>query len=189
MDAVEVLTTRFSAVKIGEPGPPDDVIAAALEAGARAPDHGMLRPWKFIVVKGSALDRLGDAFARALEIRQPGTSAEELERAKQKVFRAPVNIVVAATVDPDHPKIPEIEQVVSAAAAAQNITLSLRADGFGCRWRTGVAAYDATVKEALGLKAHDHIVGFLYVGTALSVTPEHTGADHRRFTEVWTSEA
>ncbi len=189
MDAIEALKTRSSAVKIGEPGPPDDVIATALEAGARAPDHGMLRPWKFIVVRGPALDRLGDAFARALEIRELGTSAAELERAKQKIFRAPVNIIVAATVEPDHPKIAEIEQVVSAGAAAQNITLSLHAQGFGCRWRTGVAAYDATVKAALGLKVHDHIVGFLYVGTALSVTPEHTRADHRGFTEVWNSEA
>ena len=75
--------------------------------------------------------------------------------------------------------------MISAGAAAQNITLSLHAQGFGCRWRTGVAAYDATVKAALGLKAHDHIVGFLYVGTALSVTPEHTRADHRRYTEIW----
>ena len=187
MDADEVLTTRSSAIKIGEPGPSDDVIDTALEAGARAPDHGMLRPWKFIIVRGTALDRLGDAFAHALMIRKPGTSADELERAKQKVFRAPVNIIVAATVEPDHPKIPEIEQVVSAGAAAQNITLSLHAQGFGCRWRTGAAAYDATVKAALGIKAYDHIVGFLYVGTALSVTPEHTRADHRRFTKVWSA--
>ena len=187
MDADEVLTTRSSAIKIGEPGPSDDVIDTALEAGARAPDHGMLRPWKFIIVRGPALDRLGDAFAHALMIRELGTSADELERAKRKVFRAPVNIIVAATVEPDHPKIPEIEQVVSAGAAAQNITLSLHAQGFGCRWRTGAVAYDATVKAALGLKAYDHIVGFLYVGTALSVTPEHTRADHRRFTKVWSA--
>ena len=189
MDTLEALTTRSSAIKIGEPAPPDDVLATALQAGARAPDHGMLRPWKFFVVRGQARGRLGDAFARALETRQPGTSAEALERAKQKVFRAPVNIIVAATVQPDHPKIPEIEQIISAGAAAQNIVLSLHAQGFGCRWRTGEAAYDPTVKAALGLEAHDHIVAFLYVGTALSVTPAHTHADHRRFTEVWSDAA
>ncbi|HJO71552.1 MAG: hypothetical protein QF450_00695 [Rhodospirillales bacterium] len=32
-------------------------------------------------------------------------------------------------------------------------------------WRTGPPACDATVKAALGLSSHDHIIGFLYAGT------------------------
>ena len=42
-------------------------------------------------------------------------------------------------------------------------------------WRTGPAAYDATVKAALGLAAHDHIIGFLYAGT-IEVGPGPAGA-------------
>ena len=32
-------------------------------------------------------------------------------------------------------------------------------------WRTGAAAYDERVKRALGLRAEDAIVGFVYLGT------------------------
>ena len=62
-------------------------------------------------------------------------------------------------------KIPEVEQLVSAAAAAENIMLAARAQGFGAMWKTGAPAYDATVKQALGLDPDNDIVGFLYVGT------------------------
>jgi nitroreductase len=37
--------------------------------------------------------------------------------------------------------------------------------GFNAMWKTGAAAYDPTVKQALGLETDDAIVGFLYLGT------------------------
>jgi nitroreductase len=72
--------------------------------------------------------------------------------------------VVAAQIHRGH-KIPDVEQLVSAAAAAENIMLAANAQGFGAMWKTGAPAYDATVKRALGLDADSDIVGFLYVGT------------------------
>ncbi len=87
-----------------------------------------------------------------------------LQRERDKAMRAPVIVVVAATVQRGH-KIPEVEQLVSAAAAAENIMLAANAQGFGAMWKTGAPAYDATVKQALGLDADNDIVGFLYVGT------------------------
>ena len=185
MDAVEALTTRASAVKLGEPAPSDHLLATALRAGARAPDHGLLRPWKFLLIRGAARYRLGDVFAEALKRRKPDVSEAVLEREEQKPLRAPLIIVVVAKVQPKHPKIPEIEQVISAGTATQNIMLAFYAQGFGCMWRTGKLAYDPNVKEVLGLEPHDHIVAFLYVGTALAVTPERTRPDHHQFIEVW----
>ena len=81
-------------------------------------------------------------------------------------MRAPLIVVVAATARPN-PKIPEIEQIVSAGAAAQNLLLAAHAMGFGGMWRTGGPAYDPEIKVALGLAASDTIVGFLYLGTPL----------------------
>ena len=76
----------------------------------------------------------------------------------------PLIIVVAAHCDPAV-KIPVIEQTLSAAAAAHAMMLAAFALGFNAMWKTGAAAYDATVKEALGLAPADAIVGFLYFGT------------------------
>jgi hypothetical protein len=34
-------------------------------------------------------------------------------------------------------------------------------------WKTGLAAYDAGVKKAVGLQADDHIVAIMHLGTRL----------------------
>jgi hypothetical protein len=38
-------------------------------------------------------------------------------------------------------------------------------------WKTGGAAYDASVRRMLGLNADDHIVAFLYLGTIANPGP------------------
>ncbi len=189
MDALEALSTRASAVRLVEPAPSEELLATALRAAARAPDHGMLRPWKFLVVRGAARERLGEVLAAALERREPEATPEALEKEAKKPLRAPLMIVVVAKVQPDHPKIPEIEQVVSAGSAAQNLMLAFHAEGFGCMWRTGASAYDPVVKTALGIEAHDHIISFLYVGTPVALTLERTRPDYGDFVEVWTEPA
>jgi nitroreductase len=80
-------------------------------------------------------------------------------------LRAPVIVVVAARIEPEHPKIPAIEQIGSAAAAAQNMLLAAHALGFAAKWATGRQAYDDAVKAGLGLRESDLIVGFLYLGS------------------------
>ena len=97
--------------------------------------------------------------------------------------------VVAAKVQPDHPKIPEIEQVMSAATAAHNLGIAFHAKGFGAMWRTGAVAYDVTVKRVLGLDAHDHIVAVQYVGTPEAHTPPDWQVDHADFVVDWTGVA
>jgi nitroreductase len=62
-------------------------------------------------------------------------------------------------------RIPWEEQFAAAAASAQNALVAATALGYGSMWRTGDAAYDVHVKEALGLGPHDAIVGFLSLGT------------------------
>lgn len=164
MDAIEALTSRRSPPKLVEPAPSEAELAAILEAAIRAPDHGRLRPWRFLVLRGPARERLGTVLAEALKARAPGIPAEMVERERQKPLRAPLIVVVAASLVEGH-KIPVIEQVLAAGAAAQNLIVAAHATGFGAMWRTGDGAYDGRVKEALGLTAADAIVGFIYIGT------------------------
>lgn len=164
MDAMELLLTRESATKLASPGPSQAELDAILGTAIRAPDHGRLRPWRFVVIPEAKRERFGDLLADCLRRVQPDASADMLQRERDKAQRAPLIVAVAARVQRGH-KIPEVEQLVSAAAAAENIMLAARAKGFGAMWKTGAPAYDATVKQALGLDAHDDIVGFLYLGT------------------------
>ena len=171
MDAMELLRTRVSNGKLGEPAPDDSTLDAICEAALRAPDHALLRPWKILVLRGEARERLGDVIADAMRAREPDVDDEKIERARRKPLRAPLLLVVAAT-PVVHPKAPEIEQVLSAGAVAHGILLGLHANGYAGMWRTGAPAYDPVVKEALGLRAADHIVGFVYVGTPTVEAPE-----------------
>ena len=65
----------------------------------------------------------------------------------------------------EHAKVPEIEQISAAAAAAQNLFLAAHALGYGVMWKTGPAAYDPGVKDAVGLQPQDHIVAIMHLGT------------------------
>ncbi|MEC7522528.1 MAG: nitroreductase [Myxococcota bacterium] len=171
MDAMELLRTRASNGKLEAPAPDDATLAEILEAALRAPDHAALRPWKILTIRGEARDALGEVFAEAAKAREPELDDEKLARTRRKPLRAPLLLVVAA-VPVEHPKAPEIEQVLSAGAVAHGILLGLQAKGFAGMWRTGAPAYDDAVKAALGLRPEDHIVGFVYVGTASVPAPD-----------------
>jgi nitroreductase len=170
MDALTALTTRVSPARLAEPAPEGTALESILNAGLRAADHGKLRPWKFLLIRGEARSRLGEVMAEALRKRDPATEERFLKAEKEKPLRAPLMIVVAAAVQ-DNPKIPQIEQIVSAGAAAQNMLVAAHALGFGGFWRTGGPAYDEHVKHALGLKPDDTVVGFLYLGKVATAGP------------------
>lgn len=164
MDLLEAIDTRSSVSALGEPGPTDAQVETLLRAGGRAPDHGRLRPWRFLLVRGEARQRLGDILAEALLAGQPGAAPETVERERRKPLRAPAILIVAAAPVP-HPGAPEIEQILAAGAATQNILLAAHAMGLGAIWRTGAPAFDPRVVAALGLPAEARIVAFVYLGT------------------------
>lgn len=184
MDALKLLLERASATKLQDPGPTADELDSILQSALRAPDHGRLRPWRFIVIAGEQRARFGDLLARALQAREPGAAAETLNRERQKALRAPLIIVVAACIKPSE-KIPAVEQVISAGAAAEHIMLTVQALGYGAMWRTGAPAYDVNIKEGLGLRPDDGIVGIIYIGTPASVPPGSPRAGLDDFVVHW----
>jgi nitroreductase len=167
MQALDALLQRRSAKTLTAPAPDVGALELILASAAAAPDHGRLRPWRFIVIEGDSLGRFGDLLAAQLRRQHPTTSEESLQRERQKAFRAPMILVVAAVCTAGA-KIPVIEQVLSAGAAAQNVMLAAHALGFNSMWKTGAPAYDDEVKVALGLEPKDAIVGFMYLGTDAS---------------------
>lgn len=165
MQAIDLLLTRRSARALTEPAPDPGALELIFASATRAPDHGRLRPWRFVVVPGASRARFGELLAGHLRRTRADTSAESLERERQKAFRAPLIVVVAARCNPAIKKVPAIEQTLSAGAAAHAMMLAASALGFGAMWKTGGAAYDPQVASALGLEAGDAIVGFMYLGT------------------------
>jgi nitroreductase len=161
MDALTALHTRKASPKLVEPVPTDDELTLIYQAALRAPDHGMLRPWRFLVVKGEARNKLGELFVAAM---QPDTK-EKRNKLLNAPLRAPM-IIIAVTTITEHPKVPAIEQITSTAAAVQNMSLAAHALGYASIWRTGAVASSDEVKLGLDLNVSDEIVGFLYLGSS-----------------------
>lgn len=169
MELIEGIQSRTSALKLTEPAPSHADVERIIKAGIRAPDHGRLRPWRFVVLEGDARKHLGNAMADLLRQKLPDAPASQLEAEAAKPLRAPLIIAVGAKIAKG--KIPEIEQIAAVAAAIQNMCLAAHALGYGAMWKTGGAAYATSVKTMLGLTPDDHIVGFLYLGTNASPGP------------------
>jgi len=172
MDAITLLTTRYSSARLTEPAPAGDDLELIKQAALRVPDHGALRPWRFVVFNGKkALSKLGDIFAEAALEDQPTIAEEMLERARQLPLRAPMVIACIAKCR-EHAKVPVAEQVQSAACAVMAMQQAAFALGFGGIWRTGAYTQYDFVKQALELGEDDEIVGYLYLGTCASEVPE-----------------
>ena len=184
MDAMTLLNHRNSEPKLSKPGPDRVALLEILAAAARAPDHGRLRPWRFLLIEGKARYRLGELFVDALRKRRPEASPEEIKKNEEAPLRAPIVVAVIARLQ-DHPKVPKIEQLLSAGCAAHGILLAAQALGYGAIWRTGENCYDANVKAGLGLNDGEEIVGYMYVGSAIGVPKPLPEIHVEEFLEVW----
>jgi nitroreductase len=182
--SIDILLSRVSVGALGEPAPDAAAVRAIVEAALRAPDHGKLRPWRFIVIRGDARHALGDVFARALAARDPNAPSGALDKERAKPLRAPVLIAVVARVAADH-KIPEVEQLLSAGAATMNMLNAIHALGYGGVWLTGGATYDPAVQSALGLTGGERLVGFVHVGTPTQAPPVVTRPDAADYITEW----
>jgi len=164
-DALDLLLTRRSgsAKAMKAPGPSKKQIEDILQAGARAPDHGKLFPWRFIVFEGKGRERFGDVLAEAMEAE--GERAKQVEEERGRLLRAPLVIGVISAAREQH-KIPVWEQELSAGAVCQNILIAATALGFVGNWLTEWYAYHPAVKGKMGLKPGERVAGFIYIGTA-----------------------
>ena len=160
MDAIEALQNRTASPRLVEPAPSAREMDIVYKAGLRAPDHGMLRPWRFLSVSGDAREALGQLFVDNMN----PESEEQKTKLLNAPSRAPLVIICVAEIQ-DNPKVPDVEQICATAAAVQNMSVALHALGYSSIWRTGPPAFNDGVKVALGFTPRDEIVGFLYVGT------------------------
>jgi nitroreductase len=157
-----LLHARRTVSRLGAPGPDPAALTAMLAAADTAPDHGRLRPWRFVVVTDDVRERLADAYAAAAAAR--GEDPEAVARARSKPLRGPCLVAAIARTVP-HPKVPAWEQLVAAGCAVQNLCLAATALGFGSAWRTGSAVEDPGVRAVLGLSEDERLIGLVHLGT------------------------
>jgi len=163
-DPVDLLLHRNSSPRLVSPAPDRQQQELMFQAALRVPDHVWLRPWRFRVVEGDRRHALGQVLLDSLLRHDPNADEAVRSKALNAPLRAPLVVVVLASIT-QHPKVPALEQRLSAGCAAHALLLSAEALGYAGVWRTGNAAYDPDVVAALGGATNEEIVAFLYIGT------------------------
>jgi len=181
--ALNLLLSRQSVAQLRDPAPDGADLACILDAGLRAPDHGRLRPWRFVVIRGDdARAAFAELLVTALKRRDANAPAAMVERIRSRILGVPLVIAVGAKIRAEGP-IPEIEQLLSAGAAAMNMLNAVHALGYGGMWVTGAHTYDRGVNNALGFAWPDRLVGLLFTGMprdAPRAAPRPVRDDHVR---------
>jgi nitroreductase len=160
------------------PVPTRDQVTEILAAATRVPDHGKLEPWRLIVLQGAAFARIADlAEARAIEL---GGDAEMATKGRGQYDLGKLAIVVIASPKPS-PKIPPVEQLMSAAALCFGIVNAAEAAGWGACWLTGWPAHDAAfAARAFGCTGGETVAGIVHVGTPPDDGPDRPRPDLAR---------
>ena len=183
-DALKNILNRNSPRELSEPYPSKAEMEIIYQAALRAPDHAWQRPSRFIQVTGKGLEKLSSIFVDFAKENIEGVSDETLQKYKDAPFRAPMIIILVSEIK-IHPKVPEIEQMLSTAAAAENILLALNALNYAGMWRTGVFALNEKISKYLKLKDNQKVIGYLYVGTATGKQKKIPEMETSEFVTQW----
>ncbi|MEU1804051.1 nitroreductase family protein [Streptomyces sp. NPDC019937] len=158
------ILTRRSIHTLSGPAPSDQEFAYLLRGAAAAPDHGRLRPWRWILLRDADLEAVGACLAAEAE-------PEERATVERKFMRAPLKAVLVFSPAAEH-RVPEWEQLASASNVAYGLMLLLHARGFGSIWRTGRLCQSPSVRSLLGVRPDEQLLGSLDIGTpGISVQP------------------
>lgn len=180
--ALAFLQTRRSrpAKLFTHPVPTRAGLEEILTAALRVPDHGKLEPWRLLVLQGAAFARLADlAEARAHAL---GGDAEKVAKGRGQYDAGKLAVVVIASPKAA-PKVPEVEQLLSAGALCFGIVNAAEAAGWGASWLTGWPAHDAEfAARAFGCAEGERVAGIVHIGTPPPDAPDRPRPDLSRLT-------
>lgn len=173
-----VLTTlarrqQVSLRRLQAPAPDAATLARIVGGAAHAPDHGVLLPWRFILIPEARRADLGAAFAQALAERNPASTEAERANAHDKAFYAPC-LLVAVLRDAPGQAVPRSEKLVSLGCAIQNVLLGAQASGFASGLASGSSLQAASMRALLQLGEHEEAVCFIGIGTPSVRKPART---------------
>lgn len=184
MDGIALLLERVSISMLDEPAPCNQQLDVMFQAALRAPDHGRIRPWRFLKVSGESREALGELMAQAALEGRSDLSEDVLARFRGMPLRAPMLVLAICPVK-KHPKVPEIEQKMSLAAAIQSLLLAAHAQEVGAIWRTGELCYHPVLAKGLGLADNEQLMGFIYLGKPVGPRKKVPVLDINDFVADW----
>ncbi|SFZ81016.1 Nitroreductase [Devosia enhydra] len=147
-----------------DPGPDAAELETLLTIATRVPDHGKLAPWRLVLFSGDARAEAGNRLAALVKARNPAIDEAALDIERRQFLPAPLTVGVIFSPKPV-PKVPELEQLLSAGNVCFNLEHAANALGFAASWVTRWFAFDTEAQALLGASAGERFVGFVHIGT------------------------
>ena len=184
--ALSLLQTRRSGKPrdLVAPGPSQEELREILSIAVRAPDHGKLAPWRFVIVGPDRRAALAELLHKALPEYDPAAAEAHFAKELEFAHQAPVLIALISAPVPDH-KIPVWEQQLSCGAVGMNLLHAATALGYVGGWITGWRAYSEQVREAF-CEDGERIAGFIFLGTPASPLEERPRPELSTLVREWT---
>ena len=154
--------------RLATPGPDAAQLQQILGAAASAPDHGQVRPWRFVLVPDNARAALAQVFGNALSERDPQAAPEQVVQAQEKAHRSPCLMLVVVNSNCGDPEIDLAERLISTGCAVQNMLLVATALGYGSALTSGKALKSSGLRSLFGLGEGEHGLCFISLGTVQS---------------------
>jgi nitroreductase len=154
------------------PSPDRAAIEAIIAAGAAAPDHGLLIPFRFVEIAPERRAALADAFEANLRVQQDHPSPDDVARARDKALHGPLLIAMIGRFQPRHPKITLSDQWLAAGGALQNMVLAAESLGLGVALRSGHALASPAMRTAFKLAKGEELLCFLAIGSNTKRQPD-----------------
>ncbi len=153
--------------KLVAPGPDEACLLRLVGAAIAAPDHGRLRPWRFMAISPEARQKLAEVNVAAAREADPDLSVDMADRERERAGHAPCLLAVLARIDEESASVPVHEQWMSVGAAVQNLLLAAEAEGFAAMIVSGRKVASRSYRLAFGLQTHEHVAGMIAIGTPL----------------------
>lgn len=183
----EYLLLRHSVKFVQAPAPSEEHLSKIFQAAMSAPDHGRLRPWRFVLIRGAAIGRLADIALAAIKASGDVITAEKEASTRRWLDKAPLLVGIACRLDHANTKIPEHERMLATGAAVSNMLNAAYMLGYGAYWSTGLGTYIDEVGEALGFDSLDYrFMGYLSLGTPIHERPAPERPDYHAYVTEWT---
>jgi nitroreductase len=162
------------------PGPSPEQVRDLLRIAARAPDHGKLFPWRFLIFEPQDKALIVERLSAIAVLRSDSVKAQAV---LAKFMNPPFTVAVISSVTSNAK--PEWEQRLSSAAVCMNMLHAADAMGFGANWITDWYSYDPDALAIFGVGPHEQVAGFIHVGTPPGPTQERPRPDVAAITTVW----
>ncbi|GGD90523.1 nitroreductase family protein [Planktosalinus lacus] len=132
-----------------------------IEAANWAPTHKRTEPWRFKVLQGESLNKLGNFLAEKYKATSEKFSEFHFKKLKENPTKASCIIAICMQRDPKE-SLPEWEEVAATAMAVQNMWLTCTEMNIGAYWSSpGLIRY---LHEFFDFAQGEKCLGFFYMG-------------------------